>query len=185
MHQNYGSDYGLGTCKAHDERRPPSCSFGRDHCFLDLEDGDLDTSTLLAQLWCFDPWCYVNGSDCALPSERTGSGGFFMLGLNDTAGDLHYRSLGPMRDRDTAHTGALSRRPPRPRVCAATPRAAFLATFILRPTRHRPSRMPPPLHAAELTPFAHGFSLAPPPSPSSLSYRLSGATCARCGCAAL
>ena len=88
---DFGRDYGLITCDSHDANTGPSCSHrgthGSDSCAL---DGDVNVEELLSHLWCFDQWCYVNGSECSQGSSPSGAGGYELVGLTDPAGDLHY-----------------------------------------------------------------------------------------------
>ena len=84
---NYGATYGLHECFPHDANRPPLCNSKESHCFL---DGHTSVTDLASRLYCFDPWCYVNRSECDLPSAATGSGGYAIIGLKDPSLELHY-----------------------------------------------------------------------------------------------
>ena len=84
---DYGPTYGLYKCFTHDANRLPHCISKESHCVL---DGQTSVTDLASRLWCFDPWCYVNRSECDLPSAATGSGGYSIIGLEDPSLELHY-----------------------------------------------------------------------------------------------
>ena len=79
----YPSVYGSGKCTVHDANMEPSCSFRAFDC---TEVGQY----ISIPHWCGSPWCFVNGSACAVRSLPTGSGGMQISGLVDPNGELHY-----------------------------------------------------------------------------------------------
>ena len=77
---NYGPRYGDGGCALHDALRPP-------HCNVVLPRGNIDVAVDMPK-WCFQPWCYVNASACAM--STTPSGYAYRFWREASRPDLHF-----------------------------------------------------------------------------------------------